>query len=378
MLKISRKVRLDQLTKKKSHILFGPRQTGKSFLIREQLTTPYKFNLLDLKIFNELSVNPALIRERCTDNSHLIVIDEIQKYPELLDEVQLLIEEGQFRFLLTGSSARKLRRGGINLLGGRARIQYLHPLTYEELGDKFQLDRALYNGLLPSIYFSDCVDEDLSTYIGTYLTQEIAAEGLTRNIPAFSRFLEAASVSHTKLLNYSKISADAQVLRSTVQNYFQILYDTLIGYELKPWSRSRTRKSRGPSKFFLFDNGVARKLQGRGKLSPLTPEYGEAFESFIFHEIKAYMDYADKDAALAFWYLDGEEVDFILNDEVAIEVKSSATANRRLTAGLYALKQKRIFKRHILVDREAERRTIDGIEVMPYQTFLRELWAGDV
>lgn len=378
MAHIPRLVDLHALTQKKSFFLFGPRQTGKSYAIREQLQTPYSFNLLDYKVYNELAVDPTLLRTRCTDNTYVIVIDEIQKLPELLNEVQLLIEERQFRFLLTGSNARKLRRGGVNLLGGRARVQYMHPLTSKELGTHFNLGRALYSGLLPSIYFSEDSDEDLSTYIGTYLSQEIAAEGLTRNIPAFSRFLEVASLCHGKLLNHSKISDDARVSRSTVQNYFQILYDTLIAHELKPWATKRTRKEPGPSKFFLFDNGVARKLQGRGTLAPLTPEYGEAFEAFIFHEIRAYLDYRKKDAALSYWYSEGDEIDFVLNGEIAIEAKSTESPNRRLTEGLHALKRTNAFKRYILVDRESRGRTIDGIEVLPFGEFLEQLWGSGI
>ena len=225
---IERLVDLNVLLDKKSHFLLGPRQTGKTFLIRHTLENSRVYDLLDAEIYLALSRNPKLIAEELQPQDRTVVIDEIQKLPELLNEVHRLIETYRIRFLLTGSSARKLRRGGINLLGGRARTKYLHPLTYKELKSHFDLSRAIERGLIPSIYFSDDPRADLQAYAGSYLQQEILAEGATRNIPAFSRFLRVAALCNASIVNFTNVANDAQVARTTVYEYFEILKDTLI------------------------------------------------------------------------------------------------------------------------------------------------------
>jgi Predicted ATPase (AAA+ superfamily) len=279
-------------------------------------------------------------------------------------------------FLLTGSGARKLRRGGVNLLGGRAWTRHLHSLTSAELGAKFDLVKALNHGLLPPIYFSNSPDDDLQAYVGTYLREEIAAEALTRNIPAFSRFLEIAALCNGQLLNYTKISNDAQVARSTVQEYFQILKDTLIAYELTPWKRSFKRKPLSTSKLYFFDCGVARFLQKRSSVKPGSPEFGELFESFIFHELKAYCDYHGV-LELNYWRSkSGFEVDFILDSKTAIEIKAAKTVSAQDMKGLKMLKEEGHLKRYVLVCMEKEARTVDGIEIMPVEMFLKKLWSG--
>jgi len=206
MANIPRMIDLEKTLQKKSVFLFGPRQTGKTWLIRQRLQAFRTYNLLDSDIYLKLSRSPKRIREESDRAEKIIIIDEIQKLPELLNEVQILIEEFGFHFLLTGSSARKLRQRSVNLLGGRARIKHLNPLSFIELEDHFDLTKAVNHGLLPSLYFSDEIDEDLKAYVGTYLKEEIAAEGLTRNIPAFSRFLEVAALCNGKILNYTKVS----------------------------------------------------------------------------------------------------------------------------------------------------------------------------
>lgn len=215
------------------------------------------------------------------------VVDEIQRLPELLDEVHLLIEEHGIRFLLTGSSARSLKRKGTNLLGGRARVAHLHPFVSAELGAEFNLLRALNRGLLPPLYLNEDHDRSLADCAGVYLRDEIAAEGLSRNIPAFSRFLETAALCNGQKINFSSIASDAQVKRTTVVDWFDVLKDTLIVHDLPAWKKGLKRKAMSTSKFVFFDVGIARHLAGRGPVSSRGKEFGDAFEHFIFCELKA-------------------------------------------------------------------------------------------
>jgi len=286
---VARQLDLLEATKTKSCFLFGPRQTGKSMLIRETLPigTPV-YNLLDQRVLLDLSTDPTRIRQELEARDlrdALVVVDEIQKLPALLDEVHLMIETRGLRFLLTGSSARKMRKSGVNLLGGRARSRHLHPLSWKELGSEFELMKALESGLLPSIYFSDSPQEDLRAYVGTYLKEEITAEGLTRNVPAFARFLEVAAACSGGMTNKTEVANDAKVPRTTVNEYFQILKDTLIGHELPSWNRSHKRKAIETAKFYLFDIGVVRALLRRPPLVPKSQELGSALEHFLFHEL---------------------------------------------------------------------------------------------
>src|SRR5258708_5395809 len=250
---IPRALDLAALAKRKSLFLFGPRQTGKTALLKNALPGAKVYDLLDGDVFRALSYRPSRLGEELEPGNKLVVLDEIQKLPVMLDEVHRLIEERNIRFVLTGSSARKLRRGGVNLLGGRAPSRTLHPFTYLELGSGFALDRALDRGLLPSIYFSSNPKEDLGAYVGNYLKEEIAAEALTRNVPAFSRFLEVAALGHGTMLNYSQVASDAQAPVSTVREYFHILEDTLVARPLPAWTRTKTRKAIGTAKHYFFD-----------------------------------------------------------------------------------------------------------------------------
>src|SRR5437773_5557605 len=302
---------------KKSHFLFGPRQTGKTFWIRRTLPDARIYDLLDSSVYLALCQRPGRLAEELSPRDKLVVVDEVQRLPELLNEVHRLIEERGVRFLLTGSSARKLRRGGINLLGGRARTRYLHPLTCRELGAHFELARAIERGLLPSIYFSDDPRADLEAYTGTYLQQEVVAEGATRNVPAFSRFLRVAALCNATLVNFTNVASDAQVPRTTVYEYFEILTDTLIVHELPAWRTSTKRKPLVSSKYYFFDVGVVSALQGR-EFRPGTPEFGEAFETVLFHELVSYHDYVSGDA-LSYWRsTSGFEVDFVIGDHTAV------------------------------------------------------------
>jgi len=362
--------------KSKSCFLFGPRQTGKSTLIRHQLKGHRTYNLLDSDVFLALSRRPARLREELTPGDKIVVIDEIQKLPALLDEVHLLIEEAGVRFLMTGSSARKLRRGGVNLLGGRARSLTLHPFVFPELKE-LDLLRALNHGLLPSIHFSDDPDEDLRAYAGDYLREEIAAEGLARNVPAFSRFLEVAAMCNGALLNYSKISNDAQVARTTVIEYFKILEDTLIAHTLKAWKKTSKRKPIATSKFYFFDPGVVRCLRNQGWINQPSPGFGEAFETYVFHELRSYADYA-RGVELNYWRSTANhEVDFILGSRTAIEVKGKANVTGRDLAGLKALREEALLKDYVVVSLEPRPRTVDGISILPWPEFLTRLWDGE-
>ncbi|MDE0355833.1 MAG: AAA family ATPase [Deltaproteobacteria bacterium] len=373
---IARHLDARELVGQRSCFLFGPRQTGKSTLIRQQLADIRTYNLLDQTLFIRLSRNPALIREALTPETRTIVIDEIQKMPALLNEVQLMIEEHGVRFFLTGSSARTLRRKGVNLLGGRARSRVLHPFVSAELGDRFQLERALEFGLLPPIYFSDSPAEDLAAYAGDYLKEEVAAEALVRNIGAFSRFLEVAALSHGRMINFAQIASDAQVPVSTVREYYGILKDTFIAHEIPAYTETRRRKAISTSKYYLFDVGLTRHLQGRRGLPLGTAEYGEAFESFVLQEIKAFCDYRLLGPP-SYWRSKSQfEVDFVVG-KLAIEVKAKKVVSNRDLRGLMALREENMFSHFVVVSLEPVPRRVDGIDILPWREFLTRLW-GDV
>jgi predicted AAA+ superfamily ATPase len=375
---VPRAIDLPALVAQKSCFLFGPRQTGKTSLIRSQLAGCQVFNLLESDTYLMLQRAPQRLREIVTGRGEIVVIDEIQKLPQLLDEVHLLIEERQQRFLLTGSSARKLRSGGVNLLGGRARSVQFHPLSAAELGEQFVLDRALHNGLLPAIYLSEEPDTDLRAYVGTYLREEIANEALTRNVPAFARFLEVAALCSGEQINYAKVAADAQVARTTVQDYFQILRDTLVGWDVPPWRKTRKRKAVATAKFYLFDPGVVRHLRGTGRVRSPSPEHGHAFETWVGHELKTWADYHGG-VELAYWRTPtGHEVDFVLGSETAIEVKAATNVQSRHLQGLAALQEEKALRRHVLVCLEARARRVDDLEIMPWRVFVEELWSGQL
>jgi predicted AAA+ superfamily ATPase len=374
--KISRLLRLESVVRAKSCFLFGPRQTGKTSLLKMQFPQATVIDLLDDEIFLRLQSRPSELRELLPQRG-LVVLDEIQRIPTLLNEVHLQIEKTPgLRFVLTGSSARKLRQGGVNLLGGRARSRRLHPFVRAELGAQFDLKKSLLYGSLPSIYFSDSPREDLKAYVGDYLREEIAAEAATRNLPAFGRFLETAAVCNGQILNYQHVSNDAQVKRSTVQNYYEILRDTLIGTELEAYRKTRSRKATATSKFYFFDLGVVNYLRRVREIPERTPLFGDALEAYLHHELRTWLDYQG-DGDLHYWRspTGSHEVDFILNEEIAIECKSTRSAAGDDLKGLIALGQEMKLKRRILVCMEPRRRSVDGVEVIPLDAFLDELWA---
>ena len=328
-------------------------------------------------MFLRLSQHPEQLEQFGADGRP-IVIDEIQKLPMLLDEVHRLIEKKGYRFLLTGSSARKLRKKGVNLLGGRARVRRLHPFSAAELKERFSLKRAINFGLLPAVWFSDEPEEDLADYIDEYLRQEIIAEGATRNLPAFSRFLEVAALSNGEQIDYSAISRDAQVPRSTVQEYFRILQETLLADEVAVWKRGVKRKTVETSKFYLFDTGVARRLTRRKEVVEGTPEYGHLFETLVHHELRAYLDVRIRDGVINYWRTQsGTEVDFVVGN-VAIEAKSTKLVDKRDLNGLRAIAEEGSFDHRIVVSREPVSRLQDGVEILSYDDFIARLWGGDL
>jgi len=372
---VDRILDLPGILEKKSYFLFGPRQTGKSSLIRRTLKGVRVYDLLDTSVYLALSQDPRRIAQETTSGEDLVVIDEIQRLPQLLNEVHRLIETRRLRFLLTGSSARKLRRGGVNLLGGRARTKYLHPLTCKELGGRFDLHRAITSGLLPSIYFSDDPRADLQAYAGSYLQQEIVAEGVTRNVPAFSRFLKVAAFCNGTIVNFTNVANDAQVARTTVYQYFDILKDTLVVHELPPWRKTKKRKPLASSKYYFFDVGVVVALQGR-EFRPGTPEFGEAFETYLMHELVSYKDYVSGEG-LSYWRsTSGFEVDFIIGDHTAVEVKAKENVSSQDVKSLVALAEEKGLKRYLCVSLEPRMRKFQGVTVFPFREFLEELWGG--
>ena len=374
---IPRLLQLTDILKQKSCFLFGPRQTGKSTFIKQTLAGCPTYNLLDSSTLLSLSRSPGRLEQEL-GNHKIVIIDEIQKLPNLLDEVHKLIEEKCVHFLLTGSSARKLRTGGVNLLGGRARSRHLHPFVFAELQDKFDLNKALQRGTIPPLYFSDAPQEDLEAYAGDYLREEIAAEGLVRSIPSFSRFLEVAALSNGKMINFTEIANDAQVARTTVHEYFQILKDTLIAHELQTWRKTKTRKTLSTSKFYFFDIGVARFLQNRRDLQERSPEYSDAFEAYLFHELKTFVDYT-KCGELFYWRTQsGFKVDFIVDDVLAVEVKAKNNITTNDLKGLQALQEEKLLKYYILVFLEKKVRVVDGVTILPWDIFLKQLWGREL
>lgn len=379
--KTSRKRILDlrSTLKQKSCFLFGPRQTGKSTLVEQTFPESIRYDLLESDTYRRLNAHPETLRnELMLKKPAIAVIDEIQKIPELLDEVHLLIEKKKINFLLTGSSPRKLKKKGVNLLGGRARIRYLHPYSCRELSTDFSLQKALNYGLLPSVYDSTTPEDDLQDYVGSYLQNEIANEGVTRNVPAFTRFLEVAALSNAKMLNYQAIGSDAEVKTSTVNNYFQILEDTLIGFRLEPWLKSKNRKAITTPKFYFFDSGVCRRLQGRKNIAEGTTEFGEFFETWLLHEVNCYFHYQNTSGKMNYWRsTSGFEVDLILNHDTAIEIKAKKNFNLNDLKGLKALKEEKKFKNYLLVAMVPEPLVIDSFPVIPYTEFIERLWSGE-
>ena len=376
-----------ELPKGQSAFLWGPRKTGKSTLLRERFPEAARFDLLDTRLLLDFIRSPWALGERLGALppdifGSPVIIDEVQKAPALLDEVHRLIEDKGLAFILCGSSARKLKRGQANLLGGRAWRFGLHPLTYAEIPD-FDLLRALNRGLVPQHYNTSQHRRALAGYVDDYLKEEVLNEGLVRNAPAFSRFFDALSFSHGELLNFSNIARDCGVDSKTVREYFQILVDTLVGTLLEPFSLRRSREviTRAP-KFYLFDVGVAGHLTGRRIERLAGPQFGQALEHFVLMELLAYRSYRELELPLRFWRTkSGLECDFVFGrrGEIAIEVKASARLRPSDLRSIRAYADEHSPRQAIVVCNEPDaRRASDGIRILPWERFLEQLWADAI
>jgi len=373
------------LPSRQSAFLWGARKTGKSTYLKARFPRSLVYNFLQTDLFLEFSKKPALLRERllARDDDVLnypVILDEVQKVPQVLDEVHWLIENKGLRFILCGSSARKLKRGKANLLGGRAWRYEMFPLVTHELNN-WNLLRVLNRGMIPNHYLKESYKKALRAYSQDYLKEEVFDEGLTRNIPSFSRFFDAMAYSHGELTNYSNIARDCGVDSKTVKDYYQILVDTLLGTMVAPFKRRQSRQviSRTP-KFYLFDVGVAGVMTKRHIEEEKGELFGKAFEHFIFMEITAYNSYNEIDYEINFWRTkSGLEVDFVLGKgEVAIEVKSSTRIEKSDLRPLNAFIEEYSPRKALVVCNEREERVHGKIRITPYRNFLRDLWEGKI
>lgn len=377
---IPRTIDLGKLVGRKSCFLFGPRGTGKTFLIRQlKGRSILSIDLLRSEISLRLRSNPGLLEGMIgVDPVQTVVIDEVQREPLLLNEVHRLIEERGIRFLLTGSSARKLRREHANMLGGRAGIAHLFPLTWKELSEarQFDLKRILQFGSLPRVYLSDDPQQELYDYIDSYLRDEIQSEALVRNLPVFNDFLRLAAMSSGQLINYSNIASDLGVSVNTVKEYFQILDDTLIGFRLEPWRHGKGTKTIATSKYYLFDMGIRQALQHLA--DDLTQSQGTSFEQFVLNEVRAAISYCRKRVDLTFWRTrNQDEVDLVIGDHTAVEVKSAMKASERFLGGLKKISEEQTWKHRILVSNDPiSARHPSGIQILHWETFFQHLWEG--
>ena len=375
---VKRQLDLRHLLRQKSHFLFGPRAVGKSTLIAQQLAGKAKvIDLLDPRMFLRISNNIKGLRGMLDERRpELVVIDEVQRLPELLNEVHLLIEQEGMRFLLTGSSTRKLRRGGANMLAGRAWLAQLFPLVRGEI-PAFDLERYLLYGGLPAVLFSAQPDKELAAYVLNYMREEVQAEGEVRNLAPFSRFLRTMALANGEVINFSKLANDCQCPVRDVRGYVQILEDTLLGSLLSPWTRARKRKAISTAKFYFFDTGITRTLAATESIDRNSNLYGKAFEQFIWMELRAYLAYREHNLTeLTYWRSRyGHEVDFLVGEELAVEVKATETLNNRDLKGLRALAEEGVFKQLYLVSHDPLPAKRDGIHCLPWPTFLDQLWA---
>lgn len=382
-----KRIVLLDLSSRHTCFLWGPRQTGKSTLLTSLYPEAQRYDLLLSDEYRRLMARPQAIREECaargltgSTQAAPVIIDEVQRVPELLDEVHWLAENRGIRFILCGSSARKLLRGHGNLLGGRGIRYELYPLVSAEVPD-FALEHALNRGLIPAHYVSSDAARLLEAYVGDYLREEIVAEGVTRNIPAFGKFLEVAALSNGGIVNLANIARECGVSAPTVRSYFEILEETLIGRFLRPVARRGRRRIVESPRFYLFDVGVAGALARRGLVREGSELFGRAFEHFISMEITAHAAYSGLRYTIEYWRTaSGFEVDFVLADmSIAVEAKATSQAHSGHTKGLRAYAEEHHPRRSLLVSLDPRPRLLDdGIEVLPWRDFLSQLWAGEI
>ncbi len=363
-----------------SFFIFGPRGTGKSTWLKKNFQDAYLIDLLDEKTFREYIAHPERIKQvvEANPDTRCYIIDEVQKAPALLDTVHSLIEKYKtHQFILTGSSARKLRRGGVNLLAGRALLNHFHPFIASELNENFSLDTALKYGLIPLVVSSETPGKTLDAYITLYLKEEVKEEGLVRDIGAFARFLETVSFSHGSILNLSNIARECQVSRKVVENYMSIIEDLLVGYKIPVFNKRAKRAMTAQEKFYLFDAGVYYHLRPRGPLDSPDETGGIALEGLVLQHLKAWCDYTDDQVNCYFWRTrGGSEVDFILygeNNFHAIEVKNSMQIHPQSLRSLKTFLVDYPESSAILLYRGTEKLAIDGITCWPVKDFLLQL-----
>ncbi|MBU1186304.1 MAG: AAA family ATPase [Acidobacteria bacterium] len=368
-----------------SAFLWGPRKIGKSCYLKETFPESLYFDFLKTDLTLEFTKRPSLLREQilAKDENLLkfpIILDEVQKVPSILDEVHWLVENRRLSFILCGSSARKLKRGKANLLGGRAWRYEMFPMVTRELGE-VDLLRALNHGMIPDHYLQENYQKSLRGYVRDYLKEEVFDEGLTRNIPAFARFFDAVGYSHGELINYSNIARDCGVDAKTVKEYFQILIDTLLGRMVEPFKRKQSRQiiTKAP-KFYLFDVGVAGSLMKRHVVEEKGELFGKALENLIFMELAAHSSYRDLHYRINFWRTkSGREVDFILDDgRVAVEIKGTGHVDNRDMRGLAAFIDEYSPQKALVVCNEKTERLHGGIRIYPWRKFLNDLWEGRI
>jgi len=368
---------LTKLLKKKTFFLFGPRGTGKTTLIKHTLSDTTVIDLLEVRTYREYLKNPSIISEQKLKS--IVVIDEVQKLPEMLDEVHRLIEAEKLTFLLTGSSARKLKRGGANLLAGRAWWADMFPLTSIEIPD-FDLLTYLNRGGLPAIYPSDDYVEELRAYTALYLKEEIQNEALTRKVVQFSEFLDLMALSNGEEISYQSIAGDCGVSPNSIKNYIQILEDTLVAFQLKAFTKTRKRKAISRSKLYFFDIGVTNTLASRGEIMEGSELFGKAFEHFILLEVRAFLSYTRKNVRMCYWRSTSQfEVDLILDNRWGIEMKSAKSIQNKHLKGIRALKEEGNIQNFAVVSCDRyERKTQDNITIFPWKLFLEKLWNGNI
>ncbi len=376
---ISKRIFELNLPKGKSAFLWGPRKTGKSYWIKQNMKQCRLIDLLLPQEFLSYSTRPGLLIERLKDSEGLVVIDEVQKIPALLDEVHWLIENSSSSFLLTGSSARKLKHGAANLLGGRAWRRHMTPLSYTEVTG-FDLEKIMVSGLLPPHYLSPDPKEELRAYLADYLKEEIAAEALVTNLPAFHEFLQVAALTSSELINYANVGRETGVSPKVVRSYFDVLEDTYLGYRVPPWTKSKNRRLIETEKFYFFDIGVANFLTGRTPQVG-TPEFGKSFEHYILMELMAYRAYRQPEMQITFWRTsNGDEVDFVINDKaLALEIKASRRVHDGDLLAMDKLLEDGPVKKTLVVSLESEPRRVGKQHlVLPWRNFLDQLWAGEL
>jgi uncharacterized protein len=363
-----------------SFFLFGPRGTGKSTWLKEHYSDALYIDLLNDTVFRSMITNPDSLLEIVAgrQDKKTVIIDEVQKVPQLLSVVHKLIEENKtFQFILTGSSSRKIKRSGVDLLGGRAVVKKMYPFTADELGNNFRIMDALQYGLIPLIYQAEDKEEALEAYVNLYLKEEVHMEGLVRNIAGFARFLEVMSFSHGQVLNYSEIARECQVKRHLVENYTDILEDLLIAYRIGPFLKRAKRILIKSSKFYYFDPGVFNTLRPKGILDLPSETEGTALEGIVLHHLLAWIEYGKRRAAVYFWRTkSGNEVDFVVygrSDFFGIEVKHAKSIRKKDLHGLKAFVEDYPEANTVLLYLGDRQLKIDGIYCVPCASFLSAL-----